>query len=37
LLLDNDIDWHIQKWLKIKANIEQIAIEKGFKLKSKNY
>ena len=37
LLLDNDIDWHIQKWLKIKTNIEQIAIEKGFKLKSKNY
>lgn len=37
LLLDNDIDWHIQKWLKLKENIERVAAEKGFKLKSKKY
>lgn len=37
LLLDNDIDWHIQKWLKIKENIERVANEKGFELKTKNY
>lgn len=37
LLLDNDIDWHIQKWLKIKENIERVAKEKGFELKTKNY
>lgn len=37
LLLDNDIDWHIQKWLKLKENIERVATEKGFKLKSKKY
>ena len=37
LLLDNDIDWHIQKWLKLKENIERVAAKKGFKLKSKKY
>lgn len=37
LLLDNDVDWHIQKWLKLKENIERVATEKGFKLKSKKY
>jgi hypothetical protein len=37
LLLDNDIDWHIQKWLKLKENIERVAAERGFELKSKKY
>ena len=37
LLLDNDINWHIQKWLKLKESIERVATERGFELKSKKY
>lgn len=36
LLLDNDIDWHIQKWLKIKENIERVAEYKNFELKKRD-
>lgn len=36
LLLDNDIDWHIQKWIKIKENIERVAEYKNFKLKKRD-
>lgn len=32
ILLDADVDYHIQKWLTIKENIEKVAQYKGFKL-----
>lgn len=37
LLLDSDLDYHINKWTVIKNNIEAVAKEKGFELVCKEY
>lgn len=37
ILLDADTDYHIQKWMNIKTNIEKIAEYKGIDLITKNY
>lgn len=37
LLLDNDLDYHISKWITIKNNIEAVAKEKSFELVCKEY
>lgn len=37
ILLDADTDYHIQKWMNIKTNIEKIAEYKGIDLDQKKY
>jgi hypothetical protein len=37
ILLDADTDYHIQKWMNIKTNIEKIAEYKGIDLVKKKY
>lgn len=37
ILLDADTDYHIQKWMNIKTNIEKIAEYKGIDLIKKKY
>ena len=37
ILLDADTDYHIQKWMNIKMNIEKIAEYKGIDLDQKKY
>lgn len=35
LLLDNKINYHINKWLKLKSQVEEVAEYKKFNLKNK--
>lgn len=37
LLLDNDLNYHINKWTNIKEQIEKVANYKNFTLKCKDY
>lgn len=37
LLLDNDLNYHIDKWTNIKSQIEKVAEYKGFTLTPKTY
>lgn len=35
LLLDNDLEYHINKWKDLKGKIENVAVYKGWELKNK--
>ena len=35
LLLDNDLEYHINKWKDLKSKIENVAVYKGWELKNK--
>lgn len=35
LMLDTDLEWHIQKWTKLLTNIRKVAEMKGFKVDNK--
>ena len=37
LLLDQDLEYHVNKWEDLKYKLEKIAEQKGFTLKSKEY
>lgn len=37
LLLDNDLNYHIDKWTNLMNNIKEIAKIKGYTLKNKEY
>lgn len=37
LLLDNDVDYHINKWMSIKKNIEIVAQKNNYELTTKEY
>lgn len=37
LLLDNDLNYHIDKWTNLMQNVELVAKEKGYTLQHKEY